>query len=71
MAATDGTFRLEPLAVLANDRYAISLHRWTASRAGQSIEMNNFNVYRFDDEGRIAERWEFLEDQDAHDRFWS
>jgi uncharacterized protein len=70
-AQTNDTMRLEPRGVLANRRFAAVLHDWSATRPhGDSIEMRNLNVYRFDDEGLLAERWEFLEDEDAHDRFW-
>lgn len=67
---TGGTFRTELLAVLANDSHATTLHRWSAERRGQQIGMNNFNVYRFED-GKVAERWEFIEDRAAHDAFWA
>lgn len=68
---TGGTFSFALTDVLANDVYAVGLHRWTAERRGRSMEMSNINVYRFNEQGRIAERWEFIEDQRAHDDFWS
>lgn len=68
---TQGTFKTEPIAIFANDSYAVGLHKWTAKRGGKSIAMNNFNVYRFDSVGKITERWEFIEDQESHDDFWS
>ena len=70
MEETAGTFRTQLLSILANGSHAATLHRWSADRRGQHIEMNNFNVYRFAD-GLLAERWEFLEDQGAHDAFWA
>jgi uncharacterized protein len=70
MQETDGTFRTELISVLANNSHATTLHRWSADRRGQHIEMNNFNVYRFAN-GLLAERWEYLEDQQAHDAFWA
>jgi ketosteroid isomerase-like protein len=70
MQETSGTFQTQLLSVLANRSHATTLHRWSADRRGEHIEMNNFNVYRFSN-GLLAERWEFLEDQDAHDAFWS
>ena len=70
-AETNGTFKLELLDVIANDTYAVSRHRWTAERGGHRIEMNNINAYRFDTEGKIVERWEFIEDQRTHDDFWA
>lgn len=69
-AETGGTWHTELLEVMANDSYATTLHRWTAQRHGRSIEMDNFNVYRFHN-GKVVERWEFIEDRDAHDGFWA
>lgn len=69
-AETNGTFKFELLDVIANDAYAVARHRWTAERGGRQIEMNNINVYGFDSDGKIAERWEFIEDQRVHDDFW-
>lgn len=70
-AETGGTWKTELIDVLANDAYAVTLHRWTAERNGRRIEQRNFNVYRFSAAGRIVRRWEFVEDQAAHDAFWS
>jgi ketosteroid isomerase-like protein len=67
---TAGSFRTELISVLANGCHAVTLHRWSADRRGHHIEMHNFNVYRFAN-GLLAERWEFIEDQQAHDAFWA
>ena len=67
---TAGTYRMDLRSVLANDSYAVTLHHWTAERRGQRIEMDNFNVYRFDN-GVVVERWEFIEDRARHDAFWA
>ena len=67
---TAGSFRTELISVLANGSHAITLHRWRAARRGCHVEMYNFNVYRFAN-GLVAERWEFIEDQRAHDAFWA
>ncbi|MEV0587083.1 nuclear transport factor 2 family protein [Nonomuraea sp. NPDC050310] len=66
---TGGTFRTELLSVQANDSYAVTLHRWTAERRGERIEMDNFNVYGFE-HGLVVARWEYVADQAAHDTFW-
>src|SRR5688500_9513252 len=65
-----GSFRTELISVLGNGSHAVTLHRWSADRRGRHIEMCNFNVYRFAN-GVLAERWEFIEDQQAHDAFWA
>lgn len=66
---TAGTFRTGLLSVQANDSHAVTLHRWTAERRGERVEMDNFIVYRFE-RGLVAERWEYVSDQHAHDTFW-
>lgn len=67
---TGGTWRTDLLEVLANDTHATTLHRWSAQRRGRTIAMDNFNVYRVAN-GKVVERWEFIEDRDAHDTFWA
>ncbi|GAA2833307.1 hypothetical protein [Nonomuraea rubra] len=66
---TGGTFRTALLSVQADDSHAVILHRWTAKRRGERVEMDDFNVYRFE-RGLVAERWEYVADQRAHDAFW-
>lgn len=68
---TDGTWKTEPITIIANDRYAASLHRWTAERKGIKADMRNIIAWRLTDDGKIAERWELVEDEALHDRFWS
>jgi uncharacterized protein (TIGR02246 family) len=67
---TGGTYKTELVAVLANDSHVTTLHRWSATRRDHDIEMANFNVYRLED-GKVVERWEFIEDRNAHDEFWA
>lgn len=67
---TGGTQRAEPRHIMATDRFVAVIHRWTASRHGRSIDQETLIVYRVHD-GKLAERWEFVEDQQAHDDFWS
>jgi ketosteroid isomerase-like protein len=67
---TSGSFQTELISVLANGSHAVTLHRWSAERRGRRIEMHNLNVFRFAD-GLLQERWEFIEDQQAHDAFWA
>jgi hypothetical protein len=71
LAETDGTFKIDPIDILANDRYAVVLQRWTAQRKGRHVDMKNFNLYRFDADGMIAERWEIIEDDRSRDAFWA
>ncbi|MEV0390690.1 nuclear transport factor 2 family protein [Nonomuraea sp. NPDC050643] len=69
LVETSGTFRTRLLSVEANDSYAITLHRWSAERRGERVQMDNFNVYHFE-QGLVTERWEYVADQRAHDAFW-
>jgi ketosteroid isomerase-like protein len=71
LSETTGTFKTELIESISNGPYSAVKHRWTATRSDTSIEMENIIVFRWDDEGRVAERWEFLGDVDAHDRFWT
>lgn len=66
---TGGTFQTASLSVQANDAYSVALHRWTAERRGERVEMDNFQVYGFE-RGLVVERWEHVADQRAHDAFW-
>ena len=56
---------------MANDTFAVVLQRWTAERRGRRVDMNNFNLFRFDDDGKIAERWEIIEDFPSREAFWA
>jgi ketosteroid isomerase-like protein len=67
---TRGTHRTQLLDVMVNNRFAVARHRWTATRDDGTIEMVNLILFRLVD-GRIAERWEFIDDERAHDAFWS
>jgi uncharacterized protein len=71
LGETNGTFKLELLESLSNGAYSAVKHRWTATRCDVNIEMENIIVIRWDNQGRLAERWEFHEDAAAHDRFWT
>jgi ketosteroid isomerase-like protein len=71
LVESEGTIQLKLLGVLANNRYAVTLHQWTAERQGRRAEAKNLNLYRFNDAGLIVERQEFIEDLEAHDEFWS
>jgi ketosteroid isomerase-like protein len=68
---TEGTFAVDLVGVLANDSHAVALQRVTAERQGKHLEMDNLAVYAVDADGKVVERWEFLEDVAAHDDFWS
>jgi uncharacterized protein len=69
--ATADTMRLEPLEILADDRYGAAFLRVTADRDGRRLETVVADAFRFDDEGRIAEFWASNSNQAAIDEFWA
>jgi len=69
-ALTDGTFRLELIDVLANDRQAVALFRGYAERSGRTLDNPTCLRMRIDD-GQIVEVWEFVWDLFDVDEFWA
>ena len=61
--ATEGSFRLEPEAVVCTADHAAAAVRWRAERAGAAVEGYDLAVYRIE-AGKIAEAWFF---QDGYD----
>jgi ketosteroid isomerase-like protein len=69
--ATADTMRLEPLEILADDRYGAAFLRVTADRDGRRLETVVADAFRFEDDGRIAEFWASNSNQAAIDEFWA
>jgi ketosteroid isomerase-like protein len=69
--ATADTMRLEPLEILADDRYGAAFLRVSADRDGRRLETVAADAFRFDDNGRIAEFWASNSNQAAIDEFWA
>jgi ketosteroid isomerase-like protein len=67
---TNGTFRLELIDVLANDRHGIAIFRGSGSRNGKSLDNPTCLRMRIED-GRVVELWEFVWDLYHVDDFWS
>lgn len=65
-----GTTRREVHALFADDHYGIVLATVRAERPGRRYEDRHVHVYRFR-EGRVAEFWEYLQDPQGHEKFWS
>jgi ketosteroid isomerase-like protein len=70
MELTGGTFELDLIDVLANDRRAVALFRGTARREGKSLDNPTCLSMRIEN-GRIVELWEFVWDLYHVDDFWS
>ena len=66
MEITEGSFRADLHAVLADDEHAVALVVITASRGGRSIEVNEAHVFHMRD-GKVVEFWNASTDQYASD----
>jgi ketosteroid isomerase-like protein len=69
-ALSGGTFHLELIDVVANDRYAVVLFRGSAQRDGKVLDNPTCLRMRLED-GQVAEVWEFVWDLYEVDEFWS
>jgi len=67
---TGGSFHLELVDVLANDRHAVALFRGQATRNGKVLDNPTCLKMRLED-GQIREVWEFVWDLFSVDEFWS
>jgi ketosteroid isomerase-like protein len=66
MEVTEGSFRIDLHAVLADDEHGVALVVITASRGGRSIEVNEAHVFHLRD-GKVVEFWNASTDQYAAD----
>lgn len=70
-ALCDGSFEEELQdSFLANDSWGLVVHRMTAVRGNQSLDMWGFGLWRFND-GWLTDHWEAVGDQALWDQFWS
>lgn len=67
---TGGTFEMDLLDVVANDRRAVALFRGRGSRNGRQLDNPTCLSMRWRD-GRIVEVWEFVWDLYHVDEFWA
>jgi ketosteroid isomerase-like protein len=54
-----------------NDSAALVAFHLSGSRKGKQVDMGGYHMIRLNEEGRIAEGWGFVEDQDVLDDFFS
>lgn len=66
MQLTEGSFRLDVHAVLADDEHGVALVTTTAHRGQKSIETKDTNIFHLRD-GQITEFWGASTDQYALD----
>jgi uncharacterized protein len=69
-AATDGTFGLDLIDVLANDRHAAVFFRGHATRDGRTLDNPTCLRVRFE-AGQVTEVREFVWDLDHVESFWA
>jgi ketosteroid isomerase-like protein len=70
MEVTAGSFRAEPLTLLADDDYGAAPVRITAHRGDRHLDVMNVQVSRLRD-GRVAEFWDTTTDPDATEAFYA
>ena len=68
--ATGGTFGLDLIDVLANDRHAAVFFRGHATREGRTLDNPTCLRIRFAG-GQVAEVWEFVWDLEHVESFWA
>jgi uncharacterized protein len=69
LGLTEGSLRVEPRALLADDSYGAAPVTVTAHRGDRHIEAMQVHLARFDSTGRVAEFWNSSTDEDEMDRF--
>ena len=67
---TGGTFHLDLVDVIANDRHAIALFEGHGERNGRTLRNPTCLRMRIE-EGQVVELWEFVWDLFHVDEFWS
>jgi uncharacterized protein len=68
---TEGSLRIEPTQMLADDGRASIFMRVTATRADRKLDVEMAETLLLDEQGRWAEYWALADDQAAVDAFWS
>lgn len=69
-ALTNGTFHLNLIDVIANDRHAVALFRGSGQRNGKVLDNPTCLRMRLE-EGKVVEVWEFVWDLYDVDEFWA
>jgi ketosteroid isomerase-like protein len=68
---TAGTFTIKPQIVMANDEAVMVYAHATAQREGRTLDIDQVNLYRFNEDGKIFEGRVIPVDLYAFDSFWS
>ena len=67
---TDGTFKVEPTAFMADDDQVMVLSHVTASRLGRLLDAHAVHVYDVHD-GKVFETTEFVSEPKKLEAFWA
>jgi uncharacterized protein len=67
---TEGTFKLDRHAVLADDEHGVVMSTATAERDGKSLSAKQVDVLHISN-GKVTEYWAFSDDLYAEDEFYS
>jgi hypothetical protein len=70
MELTEGSFRVEPLTLLADDRYGCAPVRITADRGNRHLDVMNVQTARMED-GRVVEFWDTTTDPEAGEKSYA
>jgi ketosteroid isomerase-like protein len=68
---TAGTLTIKPKIIMANDDSVMVYARATAQREGKTLDIDQVNLYRFNEDGIIFEGRIIPVDLYAFDEFWS
>lgn len=68
---TGGTLTIKPQVILADEQVVMVYCHATAQREGKTLDMDQVNLYRFNEEGKIFEGRVIPVDLYAYDSFWS
>ena len=69
LEATEGTLRVEPQTLLADDATGVAVVILTAQRGVRALETMAAHIARFDADGKVVEFWSAPTDQTVMDEF--
>jgi ketosteroid isomerase-like protein len=67
---SQGSFRLEPMEILADDRYVMAFLHVTAEKDREPYDTVDATALKVDAEGRFSEYWWLPSDQAKFNTFW-
>lgn len=64
-------WEVEPLGMMVNADFVVATARVQGERRGHTVDLRGAHLFRLNADGRVAEGWGFVDDQDALDAFFS